>query len=65
MALVPIQHSPADKGTLIYPVARQSILVQLVYDGTWSHSCWDVGGVDTESDPCWGVGSPSLMYCFT
>ena len=24
-----------------------------------------MGGVDTESDPCWGVGSPSLMYCFT
>ena len=30
MALVPLQHSPADQGTPLYPAARQSILVRLV-----------------------------------
>ena len=30
MALVPLQHSPADQGTPLYPTARQSILVRLV-----------------------------------
>ena len=30
MALVPLQHSPVDQGTSLYPAARQSILVRLV-----------------------------------
>ena len=30
MALVPLQHSPADQDTPLYPAPRQSILVQLV-----------------------------------
>ena len=30
MALVPLQHSPVDQGTPLYPAARQSILVRLV-----------------------------------
>ena len=30
MALVPLQHSPADQDTPLYPAARQSILVRLV-----------------------------------
>ena len=30
MALVLLQHSPADQGTALYPAARQSILVRLV-----------------------------------
>ena len=30
MALVPLQHSPVDQGTPLYPAAWQSILVRLV-----------------------------------
>ena len=30
MSLVPLEHSPADQGTLVYPAVRQSILVWLV-----------------------------------
>ena len=67
MALVLLQHSPADQGTPLYPAARQLILVWLVgkvmAQGLIPAGVWR--GVDTESDPCWGVESPSLMYCFT
>ena len=66
MALVPLQHSPADQGTPLYPGARQSILVRL-FGKVMAQGLIPVGvfggggGVDTESDPCWGVGSPFLM----
>ena len=60
MALVPLQHSPADQDTPLYPAARQSILVRLV--GKVMAQGLISGGVETESDPCWGGGSPSLMY---
>ena len=54
MALVPLQHSPADQDTPLYPAARQSILVRLV--GKVMAQGLISGGVETESDPCWGGG---------
>ena len=67
MALVPLQHSPADQGTPLYPAARWSILVWLVgkviTQGLIPAGVWGV--LTQRSDPYWDVGSPSLMYCFT
>ena len=66
MALVPLQHSPADQGTPL-SAAWQSILVWLVgkviTQGLIPAGVWGV--LTQRSDPYWGVGSPSLMYCFT
>ena len=56
MALVPLQHSPADQDTPLYPAARQSILVRCTGSNFWGvlkQSLTLVGG---------GGGSPSLMY---
>ena len=51
MALVQLQHSPADQGTPLYPAARQSILL------------WLVGKVITQGlipAGVWGVLTQSL-----
>ena len=67
MALVPLQNSPADQGTPLYQASRQPILVWLVgkvmAQGPIPAGMWEV--LTQKSDPCWGVGSPSLMYCLT